>query len=171
MLLGIYKKMSKGIHSNIFFLLSVVFADLFLYSSWGDPWGGWAFGPRYLIPTMAIGSCFVGYWLHNNRHPVFARVMTFCLIVISMAISLLGALTTNQVPPKVEADFIGLNYNFFLNKQYFDMNISSSFIYNTYLHNTITLQQYYFLILIPIVALASILLFMSPLQKLNKNEH
>jgi len=33
-------------------LLGVAAINIMLYASFGDPWGGWAFGPRYLIPTM-----------------------------------------------------------------------------------------------------------------------
>src|SRR5258708_1635000 len=44
---------------EISILVSLVAVNIFLYSSFGDPWGGWAFGPRYLIPSMATLSLFV----------------------------------------------------------------------------------------------------------------
>src|SRR3989344_8895296 len=34
-------------------LLAVSGVNILLYSMWGDPWGGWAFGSRYLIPSYA----------------------------------------------------------------------------------------------------------------------
>jgi hypothetical protein len=164
-ILGVLKKIKKGVETHIFFLLSIVFVNLFLYGSWGDPWGGWAYGPRYLIPTMAIGSSFIAFWLYKNRAPIFSRLLTYILFVFSAMVALLGALTTNQVPPKVEADFFGLNYNFFLNLQYLLDNKSSSFVYNYFYADKITLPNFFMSILIALGIIAAIIIFLAPVEK------
>ena len=41
--------------------------NILIYSMWGDPWGGWSFGSRYLIPAYAILSIFIGYFLYIFR--------------------------------------------------------------------------------------------------------
>ena len=119
----------KKFNAQQFFLLSTVAANLFLYSSWGDPWGGWAFGPRYLIPTMAILAMYIGLWLTKTKKYYVSRFSTFILFATSCAISLLGVLTTNQVPPKVEADFLKIRYSYFLNFDYLSKGMSLSLIH------------------------------------------
>ncbi|HRN47518.1 MAG TPA: hypothetical protein PKW69_05745, partial [Niabella sp.] len=49
----------KSKNKHLPLLLSIVGVNLVLYSMWGDPWGGWAFGSRYLIPSYAIMSIFI----------------------------------------------------------------------------------------------------------------
>jgi hypothetical protein len=80
-------------------------------------------------------------------------------------VALLGALTTNQVPPKVEADFFGLNYNFFLNLQYLLDNKSSSFVYNYFYADKITLPNFFMSILIALGIIAAIIIFLAPVEK------
>jgi hypothetical protein len=152
----------KKFNTQQFFLLSTVFANLFLYSSWGDPWGGWAFGPRYLIPTMAILAMYIGLWLTKTKWYYTSRFSTYILFVISCAISLMGVLTTNQVPPKVEGLFLKLKYNYLLNLEYMSRNISSSYLYNNYVSYYMTVQEYYLLLLGVIAALVFIIIFIIP---------
>ncbi|MCR4329519.1 MAG: hypothetical protein NUV65_03160 [Candidatus Roizmanbacteria bacterium] len=159
-LLSIYR-IRKSITPAIATLLALVGINILLYSSWGDPWGGWAYGPRYLIPSMAILSLFVAFWL--SRGEVWKKVIAFILFAYSSAIALLGALTTNAVPPKIEADFLGLKYNFLYNIDFFMDGRSGSFLYNTYFANTISLQDYFLLIYMALLILVTVVLFIVPL--------
>lgn len=152
----------KKFTTEQFFLLSTVFGNLLLYGSWGDPWGGWAFGPRYLIPTMAILSMYIGLWLSNTKRYYVSRIATFILLCISSAISLLGVLTTNQVPPKVEGLFLKLDYNYVLNYQYLMRNISSSYVYHRYFSDIMSVGGYYVLLLSVILSFVFIILFIVP---------
>ena len=152
----------KKFNAQQFFLLSTVAANLFLYSSWGDPWGGWAFGPRYLIPTMAILAMYIGLWLTKTKKYYVSRFSTFILFATSCAISLLGVLTTNQVPPKVEADFLKIRYSYFLNFDYLSKGMSSSYFYNEYISHILTLEQFYFVLLSSILSLVFIVIFIVP---------
>ena len=127
-------------------LLGLIGVNLFLYSSWGDPWGGWAFGPRYLIPSMAILSLFIGIFLHEIKYKWTARIVAYIFFVYSSAVSLLGTLTTNAVPPKVEADFLHMQYNFLRNYFYFKKGESSSFVYNNFLSGSVSLSEYFLII-------------------------
>ena len=161
-LLGIYS-IRKRINLEIGILLGLVGINLLLYSSWGDPWGGWAYGSRYLIPSMAVLSIFVGIWLNNARHKITASFATFLLFAYSSFIALLGALTTNQVPPKVEADFLKMKYNFLLNWDYFIDGKSGSFVFNEFASKYMNLQQYFLLIYTPLILIVFALIFIVPL--------
>jgi hypothetical protein len=123
-------------------LVGLIAINIFLYSSWGDPWGGWAFGTRYLIPTMAYLSLFVGIWI-SKKYSLWKAIPAFILFSFSSAVSLLGVLTTNAIPPKVEADFLHTGYNFMQNLIFFKDGKSSSFIFNTYASHYVSLTQYY----------------------------
>jgi len=158
----IYRKSNKyRLEAGI--LISVFLLNLFMYSSWSEPWGGWAFGPRYLIPAMAVMSVFPFIWLDRNNNKIRAKLITFVLFCYSSFISLLGVLTTTATPPKVEAVYLKIKYGFFLNWDYFMDGRSGSFVFNEFVSKHINLQQYFILIYIPLILIVFILLFIVPL--------
>lgn len=159
----------RQINTEIAILLGSVGADFFLYSSWGDPWGGYAFGSRYLIPAMAILSLFVAYWLTQVKKKLLAKILTSILFVYSAAISLLGVLTTNAIPPKVEAVYLHVPYNYVMNLQYLLHGKSSSFIYNNFFSTKISLIGYYFFILELVLLIFYIILFIVPIISRHEN--
>src|SRR3972149_4358329 len=96
------KSRDIGIRAEYILALSLIFVNLALYSSWGDPWGGWAYGPRYLIPSMAVLSLFIGGWVSINKSPainIVKKILAYILFLYSSGIALLGAITTNAIPP------------------------------------------------------------------------
>lgn len=143
-------------------LLSSVIVNVFLYSSWGDPWGGWAFGPRYLIPSMAVLSIFIATVLARAEYSRTARFIVWPLFLISASISLLGALTTNAVPPQSEAAVLHTEYNFLHNLKFFWDGRSGSFVYNTYLSGLLTLPVLFVVIYVFLSVLMFTTLFILP---------
>lgn len=83
-------------------IIGAVLFNLATYSMFGDPWGGWSFGPRYLIPAAACLSLGVAAFFDYARHK-WQTLLLILLLPVSAAINLLGALTSTNVPPKVEA--------------------------------------------------------------------
>lgn len=146
-------------------LLSIIGVNLFLYASFGDPWGGWAFGPRYLILSMSVLSLFIAVWLAQVKHQVFAKGLLLLLFAYSSAISLIGVLTTNAVPPKVEADYLHSKYGYFLNLDFFKDSHSSSFIYNQYFAQTMSLQQYFLVLYGALLTIFIVILVSTRYQK------
>lgn len=143
-------------------LISLVLVNLFFYSSWGDPWGGWAFGPRYLIPSMAILSLFVALFLVEVKYKFIMKIVAFVLLAFSVAVSLLGALTTNAVPPITEAIPLKMKSGFPFNIDFLLHDRSSSYVYTTYFHSSMNLIQYYEIIFGIVMAIAFIVLFILP---------
>lgn len=133
--------------------------NVFLYSSWGDPWGGWAYGTRYLIPSMAILSLFVAYLLAVGPRAWVWRLLSIPLFTYSAAVAMLGALTTNAVPPRVEADYLHSHYNYLHNLTFFFNGSSGSYFFNEYASRYVSLQNYGFIlftmVLVVYVALVS----------------
>jgi hypothetical protein len=114
----------------------------------GDPWGGWSFGARYLIPAaalMAIGLAALLDFAHRSKWK-WLIVSAIALVgVLSIKINTLGALTTAALPPKVEADQLNepIPYTPKYNLQILDKNLSSSLVFNLYLRHEISAHQYY----------------------------
>lgn len=148
-------------------MLSLVTMNILLYSSWGDPWGGWAYGPRYLIPSMAWLSLFVAVsvaQLKTTWGSVLARGVALLLFAWSCAVALLGALTTNAIPPKSEALLLPIKgYTYLRDLDFLRAGSSGSFIYNTYFAQSITLVGYY-IVLYAIVMMITVLVLIRPLR-------
>lgn len=138
-------------------LLSIILFNICIYSMWGDPWGGWAFGARYLVPTYAVCAILISIMLTNLKGkklimPIFVIILTY-----SVAVNLLGAMTTNRIPPKGEAEYLSRitnrdeKYSYDRDIDYLNNNFTKSFIWNTYLYQYIKASDYYLIILISIL--------------------
>ena len=143
-------------------LLATIGVNLFLYASFDDPWGGYAYGPRYLIPTMAILSIFAAEWLYHTKRKLIMKIFAFLLFLFSSAVAILGAITTNAVPPSVEAIPLKSAYNYVLNFSLMQNNESSSYIYNTFL-SSYPLVDYFMVLFFLAILLGFSTLFLVPL--------
>lgn len=168
--LGMYYALKKPLPEHAL-LIGLISVNLFLYGSWGDPWGGWAYGPRYAIPSMACLSLFVAIGLSSRLgefwRQLFARIFAYILFLYSSAIAILGAVTTNAIPPKSEAILLPVKkYNFLLNVDFMKTDHSGSFIYNTFAGNTLTLFGYAAFIYMFVISVAAIVLFAPMVKRL-----
>jgi hypothetical protein len=96
----------KKLTPEIATLAAIALINFIFYAIWNDPWGGWVFGPRYLIPAMSVLSIFVAFFLIHVRQKLMAKLIAFVLTIITAGITLLGTLTTNSNPPLVDAVLI-----------------------------------------------------------------
>lgn len=150
-LFGVYFLHKEHTHVTAL-LLGIVGANILLYSMWGDPWGGWAFGSRYLIPSYALLSIFLAFALTKLKRNAYFLLVFLVLTGFSLAVNSLGALTTNRIPPKVEAVALEQisgrreHYTFLRNWEFLQSNRSKSYFYQTYANKYLTAQQYYFII-------------------------
>lgn len=125
-------------------IFSVVLVNILLYSMFGDPWGGWSFGPRYLIPATALLCTGIGFSLAKlGRKPLFAAAFIGVLIY-SVGVNVLGSTTTNLVPPRVEAENLAkpIPYTYQYNYQLAEANESGILVYNLMLKNLINVKTY-----------------------------
>lgn len=133
-------------------LVGILLADLILYSLWGDPWGGWAFGSRYLIPGYAILSIFLSAALTKYLRNLFFIVPFTLLLIYSISVNTSGALTSIANPPRIE--ILSLEqlsgkvqkFTYARNWDLIAANQSTSFIYNNYLKSYYSLSVYYYFI-------------------------
>lgn len=151
----LYKKNRKI--ANL--LVSVIGANILLYSMWGDPWGGWAFGSRYLIPTYALLGIGIALALTRFRKNYFFIAFFVLVSGYSVWVNSLGAITTSKNPPQPE--ILGLEkvtgreekYTFMRNWQELKDGRSKSFVFQTQAKNYVTAVQYHQIIYISIIVL------------------
>ncbi len=154
----------KKLQQEHYFLISIIIVNLVLYASFADPWGGWAYGPRYLIPSMSILSLFTVLTLvWFKKYSFAARLAFFPLFLASSAIALLGVITTNVVPPSVEGIALGLPYNYVANIFYLLKGVTGSFVYNNYFWTQFTLSEYVAILYGIVVVIAIFITFIMPL--------
>lgn len=148
-------------------LIGVIGANVLLYSMWGDPWGGWAFGSRYLIPSYAMLSIFIALLLtHLSKRKILNVIFILFFLVVSIysiSVNTLGAVTTNLIPPKGEAKLLETFTNR-VEKYSYDRNIdfvktsgSKSFVYQKYLVKEITPLVFYQILTISISSVFSLI--------------
>lgn len=144
----LYKRKNK----YLIIFLAIIGADILLYSMWGDPWGGWAFGSRYLIPAYSILAIFISVALTKFRRKLFFIIPFILLLIYSISVNTLGALTSNANPPQTEVlilekvSGVQERYSYDRNWQFLNTSGSKSFVYQTWLYKYVTPVQYFYLI-------------------------
>jgi hypothetical protein len=149
-------------------IVGLILVDLVLYSSFGDPWGGWEFGPRYLIPSFSVLSVGISILLTKYKN-ILAYMFTLILFAYSSFVNLLGTLTTNQLPAEIEAIPLGLAYTYEYNFERLLEGMNSSITYKTWLANSISSVEYFALMFSLIVASAFVLLGYEHIQAMYRS--
>ncbi len=144
-------------------LTGVIGFNIILYSMWGDPWGGWAFGSRYLVPVYSILSIFIAVFISWFAKKKILLFIVFLIMTYSICIGALGALTTNNNPPQGEAEALSVSmqkefkYTYEKNIDELNLNTTRSFFFNTYLSQYLTVWNYYIIITSSIILFSALL--------------
>lgn len=145
-------------------MLAFIVANIVIYSSFADPYGGWAFGPRYLVPAMAGLSLFVAIGISTGRLQIVRKIVFTLLFMVSSAIAIAGAITTNLIPPKVEADFLKIPYyNFLHNFDLLKQNVATSYVFNTFFARQMSLLDFAEIIWMTLSTIVIVTVFILPL--------
>ncbi|MFH1602242.1 MAG: hypothetical protein ABIB61_04790 [Candidatus Shapirobacteria bacterium] len=139
--------------SKIMVLMFMIIAvNILLYSMWGDPWGGWAFGSRYLVPSYALLSVFISLGLTKfSRNKIF--ILIFYLVACySISVNTLGALTSSANPPKIEVLSLEKisghqeKYTYARNIDVLKQGSLKSFVFRSFADNYLDAVYYYYFI-------------------------
>ncbi len=157
--------------------VAVIGINILLYAMWGDPWGGWAFGARYLIPSYAILSIFIAIYLTRFGRKNIFLLLFLMLFSYSTAVNTLGALTTSNNPPMIEAQAlekisgVKQDYTYVRNFNYLNTQGSKAFIYTTFAKHFISAWDYYLDIIFSIIIFTSVLLVISKISLSRKENN
>ncbi len=162
-------KLKSVMVSEKWLLIAIPLMNLWIYASFVDPWGGWAFGPRYLIPSMPFLAILVGIWVSSSGRKFLKKFLALVLFLVSSAIALMGALTTNLLPPKIEATYLKIPYGLSVNWNALISNQSSSFIYNYFFSSQIPLFEYYLIVYGIVVFTILLVMFIIPIVENHGN--
>jgi len=144
---GIYLGLkNKKTQTATSLMAGIILLNIVLYTMFGDPWGGWSFGPRYLIPAAALLCIFAALFIDRYKNNYFVIALVMILLGYSVAINSIGVLTTNAIPPKVEAVALDkpIPYTAQYNLDILKSNQSSSLVYNQYLSAHLDAKTYAF---------------------------
>ncbi len=172
-------KLDQDRRNILYAMLALILMNILLYSMFSDPWGGWSFGARYLIPAAALTCVLLGIVLEVKKKSVWMMILFTFLLFYSIRINVLGAITTTNVPTKGAAQTLPdplpyiYEHTYNYNIQFIDRNVTSSLIYNLYLKDYITVREFwnylataaFILVMIPYVIFISINLALSRKQK------
>lgn len=133
-------------------LISIAAVNLILYSMWGDPWGGWGYGSRYLIPSYAVLSIFISFILSRFSRNIAFLAAFFLVVTYSLTVNTLGAITSSSNPPKMEAQALSVQYKrnekytFERNWDLINENNSKSFVFRTIAQKYLSAWQYFVIV-------------------------
>lgn len=170
-IIGLYYAYKKRAAQTLAALaITTVVLNIVLYSMFGDPWGGWTFGPRYLIPAAAILCATIGVVLTQLKRNYIVLAAITILAIYSVYINVVGVTTTNAIPPKGEAENLEtpLPYTYEYNFQMLEKNQSSALVYNKYLSNSMTSYDYVYLYTVLLLVFGLSLLTASQLGRKEK---
>lgn len=130
-------------------ITGVMVADIVLYSLWGDPWGRWAFGSRYLIPLYAMASLCIQELISRWRKNIIFIIIFCAILSFSIIVNTAGALTSSANPPQVEV--LNLEKLSGMQQRYsYDRNIhalalgnSKSFAFQTWFRSRMSAISYF----------------------------
>lgn len=160
-IMGIISLSKTEQYKRLSVALTVTMAtNVILYGSFGDPWGGWEYGPRYLIISMAILAIGLGINLAKVKS-LWYRIVTFVLFMYSAAINTFAVLTTNQSIPSVESGV--MEFAFVHKISLLKNGLISSFAYREWLRNYLTEYQYFIAVMILIIIAAYVSVIVAPL--------
>lgn len=152
----------KRKNHNLPLMVAILGANIVLYSMWGDPAGGWAFGGRYLIPTFAILSILMGIALSHFRKSMFFLIIFFVIAFYSIAINTLGAVSTNRNPP--QSEILALEklsgktelYSWDRNAEFVSAGKLKAYIYNNFGYKYMKAWDYYLYLTMFIVVIIGV---------------
>lgn len=133
-------------------LIAIIAANILLYSMWGDPYGGWAFGSRYLIPSYAILSIGIAILLTEWKKEYILLAIFSFFALSSVWINSLGAITSSKNPPRVEVLALEKlsgheeKFSYDRNELFLRTDGSKSFAYQTIFKDKMSSQAYHRLI-------------------------
>jgi len=152
-------------------LLGIITLNILLYSMRSDPWGGWGFGSRYLIPSFSILAILLGIALNQYRKNLLFMSLFLGLGYYSIYVNIAGAISSIANPPKVEILALEAltnqqeRFSYDRNLERLRQGSSKSFVFKTFLHRRLSAWEYFSLLVVTYTGVLSLLSLIIYLEK------
>ncbi len=150
---------------------NVILVIILLYSMWGDPWGGWAFGSRYMNPLYALLSIFIGIGFKKFQGRIVINLIIAALLIFSLRVNTLGAVTTSAIPPKIQVLQLEKlsgkeeKFNYKRAEGLLNQNISKSYLFNAYANKYMSAWGFFDLIFKTLAVIGLLLIGLNTISK------
>lgn len=130
-------------------LLGIICLNVLLYSMRSDPWGGWGFGSRYLIPSFSILAILLGLALEHFRKNLIFLLFFLLLGGYSIYVNVAGAISSTANPPQIEVLAVEAlshkreRFSFDRNLEYLQQGRSKSVLYKETLKPYVSAWDYF----------------------------
>ncbi|MFC1678355.1 glycosyltransferase [Patescibacteria group bacterium] len=155
-------------------LFGIMGMNFLLYSMWPDPYGGWAFGPRYMIPAFALLAIGIGVAAPKIKRNYILSIIFILIFGFSVWVNALGAITSNANPPEMEVLALEevtekeQKYTYERNLQYMEEYGLKSFVYNSGANKIMEPKTYHNIITGIIILMGMIMFVLIPKSIKNK---
>jgi hypothetical protein len=140
-------------------LASIFLINLVFYSVWQDYWGGWSYGPRYLLAVLPIFLLPTLFFIKEKLKNIWFLILFIIAAFWGILINTLGALAGMLLPCPCEG-YEGIRYSPLLAfNNLYNQNEINSFFYNAFLRSLIS-PQYVFLILFSVLMIFFVVLLL-----------
>ncbi len=166
---GFYVMRNKLTSDQIFHMVTILFTTLF-YASFFDAPGGYAFGPRYLVPCLPAMCYFavMGAIQAGVRQHVRKALFTG-MFALSSFLATAGALTTNMIPTSFDMALLAKPFSSIGQNVYMlTHDQSGSFFYHELARFFIPLSMYALCIWIVLMCFCIALLYSASVRQTNQ---
>lgn len=139
-------------------VLSAIILTVLFYGSYLISYGGWAYGPRYLIAVTPLIIILLAFTIKKYGKSIFFKLLFLTFSILSIGISSLGALSSRNLPSPLDISPSGKSWgwgfdnSFLRGFDFLSKNHLSSYFYNQLLADKITAFGFYVFIYLILIA-------------------
>lgn len=160
-ILGLFM-IRKRLNLEHFTIMGLILLNIIVYSSFFDPWGGWSFGPRYIVPSVPLFAIFFAYWISAGRLSLVRRIIGLLLFAYGVGVALVGAVGRSVIAPKEHVVGLDVPVLFVDVYKFIEAGWNGTFIFNQFFRGKIELMEYYYILLGALTFVAFVTLFIVP---------
>ena len=77
-------------------ILALTIIDILFYARWHDWQGGWAWGPRLIVPVMILLHVFCIEFFAASKRPIVLKVLLIIVLTWGIGVQFLGSMISYQ---------------------------------------------------------------------------
>lgn len=106
--------------SEAILFLSIIVSNILLYSKWVQWYGGWCWGPRFLLPIIPFIIFPIGFFISQRKFG-WVKIISIVLIAISVLVQILAVSVNNR---RYYYEMFGRFPDTYENKMFYEVGFS-----------------------------------------------